>query len=101
MDLRLLSGLPARRLESFDDARAAFEAAWSVFFAKRTEADFETYRRHQAFEAWKQAMWDAGLKLPTQVAEGCSVCFCGAAISNGDVERHVLAAHMTSRPDPS
>ncbi len=39
-------------------------------------------------------MWAAGCKLPTQVAEGCSVCFCGAAIGIGDVERHVMALHM-------
>jgi hypothetical protein len=33
---------------SFEEARAAFEAAWSIFFANRTEADFETYqsRKH-------------------------------------------------------
>ena len=42
----------------------------------------------------KQAMWDAGLKLPTQVADGRSTCFCGAAIGIADVEQHVLAAHM-------
>jgi hypothetical protein len=81
---------------SFADARMAFEAAWSVFLANRTEADFEAWRRHQAFDAWKRGMWDAGCKLPTQVADGCSTCFCGAAIGIGDVERHVLAVHMMS-----
>jgi hypothetical protein len=38
--------------------------------AKRTEADFEEYRRDRAFHTWKQAMWAKGLKLPTQVADG-------------------------------
>ena len=29
---------------SFDQARGVFEAAWRVFFTRRTEADFEEYR---------------------------------------------------------
>ena len=41
--------------ERFDQARDAFEAAWRVFPAKRTEADFEEYRRGRAFHAWKRA----------------------------------------------
>ena len=80
--------------ENFEQARAAFEAAWHVFLAKRTEVDFDEYRRDRAFHAWKQAMWAKGLKLPTQVAEGRSYCFCGAAISIGDMDEHVYAAHM-------
>jgi hypothetical protein len=55
---------------SFEAARSAFEAAWRVFLANRTEANFGEYRRHRASDAWKRAMWNAGLKLPTQVAEG-------------------------------
>jgi hypothetical protein len=39
-------------------------------------------------------MWNAGLKLPAQVADGRSTCFCGAAIGIADMESHVLAAHM-------
>src|SRR5215472_14125930 len=31
--------------ESFDEAHRAFGAAWRVFLAGRTEADFEEYRR--------------------------------------------------------
>jgi hypothetical protein len=30
--------------ETFDQARAEFEQAWAVFSAKRTEADFQTWR---------------------------------------------------------
>ncbi len=36
---------------NFDEARAAFEGAWSTFLAKRTEADFLEYRRHRASDA--------------------------------------------------
>jgi hypothetical protein len=50
--------------------------------------------QQHALDVWKQAMWDAGLKLPTQVADGRSTCFCGAAIGIADVEQHVLAAHV-------
>lgn len=39
-------------------------------------------------------MWDAGLKLPTQVADGRTTCFCGVEIGVADVESHVYAAHM-------
>jgi hypothetical protein len=56
--------------ETFDQARGAFEIAWRFFHAKRMEADFDANRRNRAFHAWKQAMSDAGLKLPTQVADG-------------------------------
>ena len=62
------------------------------------EADFEEYRRDRAFHAWKQAMSDAGLKLPTQVADGRAVCFCGATIGIDDMTRHVYTAHMEPKP---
>jgi hypothetical protein len=32
---------------SFDEARAAFEAAWRVFLSKRTEADFQEWREQR------------------------------------------------------
>jgi len=79
---------------SFEAARAVFEAAWGVFLAKRTEADFEEYRRDRTFHVWKQAMWAKGLKLPTQAADGCSHCFCGAAIRTTDMDQHIYAMHM-------
>jgi len=79
---------------NFDAARAAFESAWSTFLAKRTEADFPEYRRHRASTAWKYAMWDAGCKLPTQMADGRSPCFCGAEIDIASMDQHIYAAHM-------
>ena len=80
--------------ETFDQARVAFEVAWRIFLAKRTEVDFADYRRDRAFHVWKQAMWTAGFQLPTQVADGRAVCFCGAAIGIDDMNAHVWAAHM-------
>jgi hypothetical protein len=83
--------------ESFDQARVAFEVAWRIFLAKRTEVDFADYRRDRAFHAWKQAMWTAGLQLLTQVADGRAVCFCGAAIGIDDINAHVWAAQWSPR----
>ena len=84
----------SRLADRFDQARHALEAAWRVFLAKRTEADFEEYRRDRAFHTWKQAMWAAGLQLPTQAADGQAVCFCGVAIGLKNMDVHVYAAHM-------
>jgi hypothetical protein len=79
---------------SFDQARRDFEEAWRVFLANRTEADFDEYRKHRAWTAWKYAMWDSGCKLPTQLANGRSTCFCGAAIDIKGMSRHVHVAHL-------
>jgi hypothetical protein len=81
-------------VKSFEAARAAFDEAWRFLLPKFTEADFTEYRRDRAFDAWKHAMWDAGCKLPTQLADGRSICFCGAEITIADVEQHVYAQHM-------
>jgi hypothetical protein len=83
--------------KSFDEARADFAAAWQRLLPKVTEADFDEHRRYLAFDAWKRTMWDAGCKLPTQVAEDRSRCFCGAEIGSGDVEHHIAARHMPKR----
>jgi hypothetical protein len=73
---------------SFDQARGDFEEAWRVFLANRTEADFDEYRKHRAWTAWKYAMW------PTQLASGQSICFCGAVIDIKGMSQHVHVAHM-------
>jgi hypothetical protein len=83
-----------RHRQTFDAARAAFNIAWQWLPPKFTEADFTEYRQHRAFDAWKRTMWDASLKLPTQVADGRSACFCGAEIA--DVEGHVPCPQSAS-----
>jgi hypothetical protein len=65
---------------TFEQARAAFEAALNRLLPKLTAADFEEYRRDRAFHAWKYAMKDAGCTMPTATADGRSRCFCGAEI---------------------
>jgi hypothetical protein len=81
--------------ESFDAARAAFEAAWKSYLPLCTEADFAQHRRQRAFTAWKYAMHDRGLPLPTQSSRARSRCFCGAEIDIAAVDRHIEDAHMT------
>jgi hypothetical protein len=61
----------------------ALPSAWQWLLPKFTEADFIEYRRHRAFDAWKRAMWDAGLKRRP-----------GAMLL-----RHVYAAHMTPQEE--
>lgn len=98
MVLRLLSGLATGECTggtapTFGQARADFEAAWPVFLANRTEADFDAWRHNRAWTAWKYAMWDARCRMPTQVAELRSRCFCAAQIGPS-CEEHVYASHM-------
>jgi hypothetical protein len=81
--------------ETFEQARADFEAAWNEYLPKCTEADFEEYRRQEAWTAWKYAMHDAHLRLPTQFPEGHARCYCGATIDIQGTAPHVFAAHMT------
>jgi hypothetical protein len=74
--------------------RAGFEAAWKDYLPRCSEADFIEYRRQRAFTAWKYAMHDAGLPLPTQSSSGRARCFCGAAIDIAVTDLHVQNAHM-------
>ena len=48
----------------FEEARADFEAAWRVFLAKRTEADFQAWREQQAWTAEKYRRFDRGERMP-------------------------------------
>jgi hypothetical protein len=77
----------------FEEARAAFERAWESYLPGHTDADFETNRRHIAFTNWKQAMWDAGCRMPTQNTSGRSRCFCGVEIEI-DCGDHIYNAHL-------
>jgi hypothetical protein len=88
LGLRLLSGVTsdehlAGSAPDFERASADFEAAWRIFSAERTEADYQAWRDHRDWTAWKYAMWDAGMKMPTQTQDGTARCFCGATITIG------------------
>jgi hypothetical protein len=80
--------------EKFEQARADFETAWREYLPQCTKNDFGEYRLQRAWTAWKYAMHDAGLPLPTQSSAGRSRCFCGAAINIPGLTGHVYATHM-------
>ena len=76
----------------FDEARAAFERAWQALAASRDLGPaFKAWRDHRAFDAWKRGMWATGCKLPTQVSDGRSRCFCGTTITIAATYDHALA----------
>jgi len=75
-------------------AWAAFEDAWEEYLPLCNERVFTEHRRKRVWTAWKQRMWNAGCRMPTQNDDGRSHCFCGVEIDVIDLERHVYAAHM-------
>jgi hypothetical protein len=81
--------------ETFEQARADFEAAWAEYLPRCAPADFEEHRRQCAWKAWKYTMHDTGTRPPTQLPSGRSHCFCGAAIDIASTSQHVYDAHMT------
>ena len=80
---------------TFDQARTDFEAAWAILLPKRTEANFEAWRRQKAWTVWKYSMQEAGCRMPAQNTSGQSRCFCGATIDLKNTTQHVHAGHMT------
>jgi hypothetical protein len=83
--------------KSFDMARGAFETAWRWLLPQTTPADFIEHRQHRAHEAWKRAMREAGCKLPTQMPDGRSRCFCGAERYCWDRATWLHGAHGGAR----
>jgi hypothetical protein len=81
--------------ETFEQARADFEAAWAEYLPRCAPTDFEEHRRQRAWTAWKYAMHDTATKMPTSAPSGRSQCFCGTEIDIAGTERHVYEAHMT------
>jgi hypothetical protein len=80
---------------SFAEAREAFERAWREIEPRITDADSAEHRRERAHTEWKYKMWSAGCKMPTQVADGRSRCYCGAEIDSQNIGLHIAAEHMT------
>jgi hypothetical protein len=88
---------PGDTAASFEQARAAFEAAWPDYLASCTEEDFVENRRQRAATAWKYRMHDTGTPLPTQMTDGRSQCFCGAPLTSDTIDAHIQQAHMDMR----
>jgi hypothetical protein len=86
---------------TFWEARKAFEAAWRIFLAKRTEADFQAWRDDRDWTAEKYALWDAGQRPPAfewEPGQPCSIwmkCQCGAIFnSHKPAESYDHCAHI-------
>jgi hypothetical protein len=58
-----------------------------------TEAGFQEWRDNRDRTAWKYAMWDAHMKMPTQMTNGRSRCYCGVPIDIASMDRHALTVH--------
>ena len=91
---------------TFDQARAAFEAAWRVFLSHRTEADFQEWPERRHWTARKYPMWEAGERLPSQRPTSIMRCTCGESFdSHRLIESlihvpHLSAAHEIRRTEP-
>jgi hypothetical protein len=88
---------------TFDDARAAFEAAWRAYLPLRTEADFKEWRNDKDRTAHKYAMWDAGKRLePPSYGPGMPSgrfmkCPCGAIFEMyAPAEALIHVPHITA-----
>jgi hypothetical protein len=80
--------------ETFEQARDAFAVAWVDLQPRIEETDYAEHRRQRAWTAWKYAMHDASLPLPTRLTSGRARCFCGVEIDNRGMDGHVAAAHL-------
>jgi hypothetical protein len=83
--------------ETFDQARADFEAARGVFLAGRTEADFQEWRDHRDMTARKYASWKAGERMPSQRPSSIMRCACGKAFDSHRPEEVLIhVPHITA-----
>src|SRR5882724_2854028 len=63
-----------------------FEAAWEVFLANRTQADFRAWRDQRDWTARKYEMWTTGEKLPSQKPSSMMRCPCGEMFDSHRLE---------------
>jgi hypothetical protein len=78
---------------TFDAAKVDFEQVWHEIVPGILEEAFQEWCDQRAMTAWKYEMHDRGLPLPTQMADGQSLCFCGIEISVRNVHKHFLRQH--------
>ena len=80
---------------TFAEASTAFEHAWRGIEPQIREADRMEHRRERAYTRWKYKMWESGCRMPTQMANCRSQCYCGAEIDSQSIGAHIAAEHMT------
>jgi hypothetical protein len=82
---------------TFDEARADFEAAWSVFLSNRTEADYQAWRDQRDWTERKYVMWERGERLPSQRPNSMMRCPCGETFDSHKLECTVIhVPHITA-----
>ena len=82
---------------TLDQARADFEAAWRIFLAKRTEADFQEWRDQQEWTERKNAMRARGELLPSQKPSSLMTCPCGQVFDSHRLDETVIhVPHITA-----
>jgi len=79
---------------TFDEARAAFQAAWEILLPKKTEADFEEWRAQRKWTAEKYARWESGWRPPPY--NGIMECACGVKFNERDpAQSRTHVPHIT------
>jgi hypothetical protein len=102
MVLWLLSGfasgrIPERHRRLVRSGPRRFEAAWRVFLANRTEADFEAYREARDWHQRKYAMWERGERMPSQKPSSLMTCPCGEVFDSHRLEHTMVhVPHITA-----
>ena len=79
--------------DSFETARADFEAAWNALLPELTETAFQEWRDQQDWTKRKYAMWERGEKLPSQQPSSLMRCPCGETFDS-----HVPAENLIHAP---
>jgi hypothetical protein len=79
---------------SFGEARDAFELAWRVFLANRTEADFDEYRKHRRLDSLEIRDVGFGMQAAHPIRKRPVHMLLRAVIDIKGLSQHVHLAHM-------
>jgi hypothetical protein len=84
--------------ETFNLARADFEAAWKALLPTLADAHFQRWRDARDWTTKKYAMWERGELLPSQKPNSWMGCPCGERFDSHDPagsyvhRRHIYTA---------
>src|SRR3981081_42430 len=94
-------GISGRQAQTFNLARADFDAAWKALLPPLTEADFQRGRDARDGTAKKYAMWERDERLPSQKPSSMMGCPCGEMFDSHRLENtlihvpHITAEHKS------
>ena len=85
---------------TFDDARADFEAAWRRILPTLTEANLQEWRDQRDWTERKYAMWARGERMPSQKPNSMMRCPCGEMFDSHRLEHTLIhVPHITAIVD--